>query len=80
MLDAGINFILATKCGCTDTLPGLNASTRAWTRDNLFRGLEISLKRLLCATGSVMTTDGAVLITARRFRTPGGPAAMRAHG
>lgn len=39
-------FILATKCGCTDTLPGLNASTHEWTRDNLFRGLEISLKRL----------------------------------
>ena len=39
-------FTLATKCGCTDTLPGLNASTHEWTRDNLFRGLEISLKRL----------------------------------
>ena len=39
-------FILATKCGCTDTLPGLNASTHEWTGDNLFRGLEISLKRL----------------------------------
>ena len=39
-------FILATKCGCTDTLPGKNASTHEWTRDNLFRGLEISLKRL----------------------------------
>ena len=39
-------FILATKCGCTDTLPGLNASTHEWTRENLFRGLEISLRRL----------------------------------
>ena len=39
-------FTLATKCGCTDTLPGRNASTHEWTRDNLFRGLEISLKRL----------------------------------
>ena len=39
-------FTLATKCGCTDTLPGMNASTHEWTRDNLFRGLEVSLKRL----------------------------------
>ena len=39
-------FTLATKCGCTDTLPGLNASEHEWTRDNLFRGLEISLNRL----------------------------------
>ena len=38
-------FILATKCGCTDTLPSPNASTHKWTRDNLFRGLEISLER-----------------------------------
>ena len=39
-------FTLATKCGCTDTLPGMNASRHEWTRDNLFRGLEVSLKRL----------------------------------
>ena len=39
-------FTLATKCGCTDTLPGMNASNHVWTRDNLFRGLEVSLKRL----------------------------------
>ncbi len=39
-------FTLATKCGCTDTLPTMNASSHVWTRDNLFRGLEGSLARL----------------------------------
>ena len=39
-------FYLATKCGCTDTLPESNWSSHIWTRDNLFRGLEGSLERL----------------------------------
>ena len=46
-------FHLATKCGCTDTplksavdLGNLNNSSHAWTRDNLFRGVEGSLGRL----------------------------------
>ena len=39
-------FILSTKCGCTDTLPDRNTSSHEWTHDNLFRGLEGSLKRL----------------------------------
>ena len=39
-------FTLATKCGCTDTLPDKNASKHEWTRNNLFRGLEGSLNRL----------------------------------
>ena len=47
-------FTLATRCGCPDTLPGLNASTHEWTRDNLFRGLEIGLKRLNRASVDVI--------------------------
>ena len=39
-------FYLATKCGCTDTRPASNSSDHEWTRDNLFRNMEISLKRL----------------------------------
>lgn len=39
-------FYLATKCGCTDTKPDLNMSDHIWTRENSFRGLEGSLKRL----------------------------------
>ena len=41
-------FHVATKCGCTPTmLPGdRNGSEHVWTRDNLFRGTELSLKRL----------------------------------
>jgi aryl-alcohol dehydrogenase-like predicted oxidoreductase len=39
-------FHLATKCGCTDTRPTENASDHVWTRDNLFRGIETSLRRL----------------------------------
>ena len=39
-------YLLATKCGCTDTRPEHNNSDHLWTRDNLFRGLEGSLKRL----------------------------------
>ena len=37
---------VATKCGCTDTLPTRNNSDHVWTRDNLFRNIEISLRRL----------------------------------
>ena len=39
-------FYLATKCGCTDTRPTSNSSDHEWTRDNLFRDVEISLRRL----------------------------------
>ena len=39
-------FYLATKCGCTDTLPTSNDSDHIWTRDNLFRNTEVSLRRL----------------------------------
>ena len=39
-------FILATKCGCTDTWPTMNASDHQWTRDNLMWGIEGSLRRL----------------------------------
>jgi aryl-alcohol dehydrogenase-like predicted oxidoreductase len=39
-------FHLATKFGCTDTLPGRNNSIHVWTRDNLLRGLRVSLERL----------------------------------
>ena len=39
-------FHLATKCGCTDTMPTVNDSNHSWTRDNLFRNIEISLRRL----------------------------------
>ena len=37
---------LATKGGCTDSRPEKNSSDHEWTRDNLFRGLETSLRRL----------------------------------
>ena len=40
------DFYLATKCGCTDSLPTQNSSVHEWTRDNLFRGIETSLRRL----------------------------------
>jgi aryl-alcohol dehydrogenase-like predicted oxidoreductase len=39
-------FYLASKCGCTDTIPTRNDSNHSWTRDNLFRNIEISLRRL----------------------------------
>ena len=39
-------FYLATKCGCSDTQPTSNSSDHDWTRDNLFRNVEISLRRL----------------------------------
>ena len=39
-------FILATKCGCTDSWPTMNASEHAWSRDNLMWGIEGSLRRL----------------------------------
>ena len=41
-------FYLATKCGCTDARPtsSMNNSDHEWTRDNLFRNMEISLRRL----------------------------------
>ena len=39
-------FYLATKCGCTDTWPDRNNSEHVWTRDNMFLGLETSLRRL----------------------------------
>jgi len=39
-------FYLATKCGCTDTLPTSNDSDHIWSRDNLFRNIEVSLRRL----------------------------------
>ena len=39
-------FYLASKCGCTDTRPTSNDSNHSWTRDNLFRNIEISLRRL----------------------------------
>ena len=39
-------FYVATKCGCTDTMPTENNSEHVWTRENLFRGLEESLGRL----------------------------------
>ena len=39
-------FYLATKGGCTDSLPTENASDHVWTRDNLLRNIEISLRRL----------------------------------
>jgi aryl-alcohol dehydrogenase-like predicted oxidoreductase len=40
------DFYLATKCGCNDTRPTSNNSDHEWTRDNLFRNIEISLGRL----------------------------------
>ena len=40
------DFYLATKCGCNDTQPTSNDSDHEWTRDNLFRNMEISLRRL----------------------------------
>ena len=39
-------FHLATKCGCTDRMPTMTTSEHIWTRENLFRGIEGSLKRL----------------------------------
>lgn len=39
-------FYLASKCGCTDTHPTGNHSDHSWTRDNLFRNIEITLRRL----------------------------------
>jgi len=39
-------FYLATKGGCTDDRPGENSSTHLYTRENLFRGIEVSLERL----------------------------------
>ena len=41
-------FHLATKCGCTESrLPGdRNGSNHVWTRENLFHGMEVSLRRL----------------------------------
>lgn len=39
-------FRLATKCGCTDDLPGENNSGHLWTRENLLRNIDISLERL----------------------------------
>jgi len=39
-------FYLATKGGCTDSLPTSNDSDHVWTRDNLFRNIETSLRRL----------------------------------
>jgi len=39
-------FYLATKCGCNDTRPTSNSSDHEWTRDNLIRNIEISLRRL----------------------------------
>jgi aryl-alcohol dehydrogenase-like predicted oxidoreductase len=39
-------FILATKCGCTDSWPTMNASEHSWNRDNLMWGIEGSLRRL----------------------------------
>ena len=39
-------FHLATKCGCTDSLPTQDNSNHLWTSENLFSGLEGSLKRL----------------------------------
>jgi aryl-alcohol dehydrogenase-like predicted oxidoreductase len=39
-------FYLATKCGCIDTRPTENNSDHVWTRENLFRGIEESLRRL----------------------------------
>ena len=39
-------FYIATKVGCTDTKPYLNESEHVWTRENLYRGIEGSLKRL----------------------------------
>ena len=39
-------FHLATKCGCTETDGTRNFSEHIWTRDNLLRTLEGSLKRL----------------------------------
>ena len=39
-------FHLATKCGCTNTWPDRNNSEHIWTRDNMFFGLETSLRRL----------------------------------
>ena len=41
---------LATKGGCTDSRPEKNSSEHEWTRDNLFRGLEVSLRRPARAT------------------------------
>jgi aryl-alcohol dehydrogenase-like predicted oxidoreductase len=39
-------FHLATKGGCIDDRPADNGSTHLWTRENIFRGIETSLKRL----------------------------------
>ncbi len=39
-------FYLATKSGCTDSRPTFNNSDHMWTRDNLLRNIEISLRRL----------------------------------
>ena len=37
-------FILATKCGCSP--PGSSPTDHIWTRDNVFRGVHESLKRM----------------------------------
>ena len=39
-------FHLATKCGCVESDGVLNSSDHVWTRDNLFRGIEVSLARM----------------------------------
>jgi aryl-alcohol dehydrogenase-like predicted oxidoreductase len=47
-------FHLATKCGCTESDGTQNTSDHVWTRDNLFRTLEDSLRRLKRDTIDVM--------------------------
>ena len=47
-------FHLATKCGCTESEGTRNFSEHVWTRDNLFRALEGSLRRIKRDTVDVM--------------------------
>ncbi len=39
-------FYLASKCGCTESDGVQDNSKHEWTRDNLIRGVEVSLERL----------------------------------
>ena len=60
-------FHLATKCGCTDTWPDRNNSVHVWTRENMFRGLERSLRRRKRDSVDVIQLHNAKL---REFGSP----------
>ena len=52
-------FYLATKSGCTDSRPAFNNSDHVWTRDNLMRNIEISLRRLNRDTVDILQLHNA---------------------